>query len=812
MAEQYFYDLGSRARQVTWHAILTSSVVIMVMMIGLALGVVAWSLGALGLALLLGGVGSAALLLFVYGSTFFPALPAPKTVTALARAAAQGERVNVADAVSFGLAQLPTPLDQTVDALWKTAPARALLQRLSINEEESLATIEKLVVPQMTTAALAEALWRGGRDTQAETLMLEHLVGAWLLHPALRSYLREGQLRESDVLFGVWWMTTYRRYRQAAARWWDENTLLQFSGVGLSWASGFTPLIDQLSYFPRGNLWDDLALGRDAQVEQLINTLARQRQANVLLVGQPGVGQLGIVKEVQRRIVARRAHPALNDERMMYVHVGQLVAQSATSSGQVAIVSRALNEMERAGNIIAVFDGLGSILGESGEQRINLTEILLPFFSSLSVRVVVMVSSDEYHLRLVDNPELIHLFEVVQVESLSEDDTMKMLALQAPPLERQSGVYLPYQTLQALVSGTSSILPHIPFPERAFDFLAEALVMAQGKGWRRLEPSHINQLIAQKVGVSVGALSDDERQRLLNLESIMHERIVNQSIAVSAVARAMIRARVGVRSVQRPIGTFLFLGPTGVGKTETAKTLAAAYFGREDTMQRLDMSEFTGSDAVARLIGSTTHPNGRLTALIEDHPFSVVLLDEFEKASPDVHQLFLQVFDEGHLTDARGQTVSFKHTIMIATSNAGAEFIREQVHRGPLPENFSDQLREYLLRGALFRPELLNRFDGVITFTPLNPDHIRQVATIMLKNLNKRLDKKQGVTVALTPALVDFLVEIGYNPEFGARPMARAIQDTVEYVIADGVVRGAYAPGQEVVLDPNYLRATRLKY
>ncbi|MDZ4341801.1 MAG: AAA family ATPase, partial [Candidatus Binatia bacterium] len=297
-----------------------------------------------------------------------------------------------------------------------------------------------------------------------------------------------------------------------------------------------------------------------------------------------------------------------------------------------------------------------------------------------------------------------------------------------------------------------------------------------------------------------------EREYLLNLESIMHRRLINQNHAVAAVARAMIRARAGVRNRHRPIGTFLFLGPTGVGKTETAKTLTEAYFGSEDYLTRLDMTEFQSEEAVAELIGSNARPVGRLTEQISDRPFTVLLLDEFEKAHAAVQQLFLQVLDEGWLTDVRGHQVSFRHAIIIATSNAGAQYIHEAVGQGSLPAGFDKQLQEYILEKNIFKPELINRFDGVITFTPLSPDHIGQIARLMLRKLNKQLDSNHGITVAATDELIGYLVAHGYNAQLGARPMNRLIQNTVEYIVAQKILRGHIQPGQQIFLSPEQLQ------
>ncbi|MAF81276.1 hypothetical protein CL628_04660, partial [bacterium] len=404
------------------------------------------------------------------------------------------------------------------------------------------------------------------------------------------------------------------------------------------------------------------------------------------------------------------------------------------------------------------------------------------------------------------NEELVHLFEIVQVPSATEEQTQQVLAIMTEAIERRSGIEIPYTTLRSLVRTTSGVLQNTPYPERAFDVLEESLVVAQSAGSKVLAEKVIAQVVSRKVGVPVGKVLQTERDYLLNLEEVMHRRIVNQHRAVSAIARAMIRARAGVRDTKKPIGTFLFLGPTGVGKTETAKTLAQTYFGSEDYLSRLDMSEYQGERGVESLLGSAAQPVGRLASIMSEQPFTVLLLDEFEKAHPMVHQLFLQILDEGRITDARGQQVSFNHAIIIATSNAGAELIRTTVHtQEQLPDGFEDTLREHILQEGIMRSELLNRFDGVITFTPLSKQHIEQIARLMLKALNRRLDTQHGVQVTITDELVTYLASIGYDPEFGARPMSRALKNTVEYAVARMVLKGELVPGKPVTLTPEQL-------
>ena len=745
---------------------------------------------------------------WVFAKTYYPNLPVSATIPSV-----QGKSsINFPHLITFdfllilymgtGFKTNQANLASAIQGLIASSANTYFLSRLQINKAKLYDAIATDLLPKLTWSDFASRAFKVAHKLKADHIEPVHALAGLLMHPAIKTRLRLVDLVETDILFAAWWQTELRRVREFKRRWWDEQRMLAFSGVGLSWASGFTPFVDRFTRLPHGSSWDSVLYGHEGKVTDIINTLARQRQSNVLLVGDPGVGRLGIIRQLAWLIRTSQAHAALIGQRVLYVNAGELIAQGTTGASQMSLISRALNEMERAGNIIVIIDGLSAVLGEAGEQRVNLTDILLPFLASAAVRVVVLTATDDYHLRLKSNEEIIQFFEVVQLPSLSPDATLRRLALTIPQIERHSRLFIPYRTIRALVEETTSILPHIPFPERAYDFLEEAIVLAQNRRDNVLLPEHIEEIISRKIGVNLGQLRGREREQLLNLETVMHRRMVNQDNAIKTLAHAMIRARTEVRSVKRPIGTFLFLGPTGVGKTETAKTLAESYFGSENHMIRLDMSEFQGSDSVSRLIGGASQPVGRLTSRIAAHPFSVMVFDEFEKAAPEVHQLFLQVFDEGNLTDIAGRQFSFLHSIIIATSNAGAELIRQSVKDGKVPEKFDQTLRDYILSQNILRPELLNRFDAVITYSPLSADHIRQIATLMLRSLNKRLDTEHGVTIAITPELIEFLVSIGYHPEFGARPMNRAIQDTVEFAVARKILQGTISPGQKVTLLP----------
>lgn len=807
MASHFFIDTRSRRYYAfTAYEVLTSPALLITFLSGATTAaLLAPFPPLLGVALISGGGSLLLLLLFFFATTYLPSLqdPAPglsltnRSSFALLKILRQSGAARSAGA----------PVANVAQNIFNSPPGRRALLRLQLRPETVLSHLVSSAA-HLSAQAIGERSSALAQSQQSPRLEIEHLLGAVLLQPVWQTLLREADLQEDDIIFMVWWLLSARQANEAKRAWWRRDRILSASGIGLGFAAGFTPLVDRLSRIPQGNLWDMFSEGQSQLVEQLTLTLARMRQSNVLLVGQPGVGRLGVIQSLARRIRTHHSHPALNGQRVVYLHIGALLAQGTSTASQLAIISNVLTEIERAGNIIAVIDGLSSILADN-EPRLDLTEILLPFFSSLAVRVIVIISSDEYHLRLATNEELVHFFEVLPVPPASPAATLRSLARATPLIERTQGVSITYPALAACVQGTSGILQHIPYPERAFDVLEEAVVAASTHPDRVVTADLVEQLITNKVGIPFTKLKRKEKKYLLELENTMHQRLVNQNQAVAALARAMIRARSGVRNTEKPIGSFLFLGPTGVGKTEAAKTLAATYFGSEQYLSRLDMSEFGRPASVASLIGSHTQPVGRLTSLITDKPFTVLLLDEFEKAHRHVQQLFLQVFDEGRLTDARGYTVSFQHAIIIATSNAGADFIRAEAKDGLLPTGFTNTLQDHLMTQGIFTPELMNRFDGVITFAPLNPEHLRQIARLMLVKLNTRLDEQHGVTVSITPELIDYLTSIGYSPEFGARPLARAIQDTVEYEVAKRVLAGLAQPGEVIILSLSRLNAER---
>ncbi len=430
-------------------------------------------------------------------------------------------------------------------------------------------------------------------------------------------------------------------------------------------------------------------------------------------------------------------------------------------------------------------------------------QILQPYFASNALHIIAMADTTPFRKVIESNAALMVHFQKIEVLEPDERRLLPILQEVAPVIEVQTrgSVLITYPALKKIAEAGVRYLVEGALPERAIVLMQELVNYAAGRHVALIGPELVAEYVGKKTKMPMGAITKEEQEKLMNLEDRLHERVINQVEAISAIANTIRRARAGIEEPKRPIGSFLFLGPTGVGKTETAKALAAVYFGNEDSMIRLDMTEYQTEDAIERLIGSfDKNEPGLLASRMRSSPYGALLLDEFEKADKKVIDLFLQILDEGFFTDAFGEHVNMRNTIIIATSNAGAQMVWHLVEGNIDPSTKKSAIIAEIQQEGKFKPELLNRFDAIIIFQPLSQEHLKQVARLMLKKLADRLKEQQNITFAITDELIDETVRLGYDPTFGARPMRRFIQDKVEKVIAEKIIKGELSRGGSVVL------------
>jgi ATP-dependent Clp protease ATP-binding subunit ClpC len=551
--------------------------------------------------------------------------------------------------------------------------------------------------------------------------------------------------------------------------------------LGRSWAYGYTVNLDKVGIElgpALGALKSDPLMHAE-EFQQIESILARARENNVLIVGEPGVGRTIVVEDFARLLHQGRAANVMSHKRLIELNLKD--APTADMLGHV------LAEAAYAGNIILVLPMFENYAGH--------IEVLAPYLKSSRIQIIAITSYAQLHGVLERSPELLGHFEKVEIKEPDASETLQRVFRDLESFESRYKVFVPYPVLKALVQESDRYIQDTPFPKKAFDLLDRAISTAAARGDTTLTRETVEAILAQKTEIPIARPGAEERNLLVHLEEKMHERLIGQEEAVSQIADALRRARVDVGARNRPVGSFLFLGPTGVGKTETAKALARLYYGDEKRMIRLDMSEFQEVESIARLIGDIrSNTPGVLTTAIRESPASLVLLDEVEKAHPDILNLFLQVIDDARLTDAWGRTVKFTSACIIATSNAGAERIRETIKNGQDLSQSREAILDELQAQGVFRPEFLNRFDGVILFRPLSEAELEKIALLLLSQLATRLQEQQ-ITFVPTPELAREIAKLDYQPEFGARALRRTIQDRVESPLAKRILAGTLTRG-----------------
>jgi ATP-dependent Clp protease ATP-binding subunit ClpC len=617
------------------------------------------------------------------------------------------------------------------------------------------------------------------------------VAGLLLSSQSLRQLLVQLKAQDSDI--------------EAIANWLgrnlDETRLARrnFGGIGRDWAFGFTPLLDRfghnlsLSITSNGAHFGWLTKSEGViAIETAFNNLA----SAVVLIGPDGIGKSSSVYALAQRLIEGDTGRTLAYHQVISLNATDITSNARGPGDLEQIMLSLAGEASDAGHIILFFDNAQLFFG-GGPGTFDATHILLSIVQARAVPIILALAPGDYQRLRAQNQSLASLLTPVVLQELPESGVMRVLEDTAVSLENHHKVLVAYEALHEAYRLSGRYEQDEAYPGKAIKLLEQAVSHSERSA---VTAASVQKAIEQTRGVKAGTAVAAEADTLLHLEDKIHERMINQTHAVNVVSSALRRARAGVANPRRPIGSFLFLGPTGVGKTELAKAIAATYFGAESNMVRLDMSEYQQPEDVSRLLSNGQQENRSLIMVVRQQPFSVILLDEIEKAHPNILNLLLQLLDEGQLTDTAGKTVSFKDCIIIVTSNAGAQTIRERVEQGQTLDSFQSQFTDELISSGQFKPELLNRFDEIVLFGPLQPAELLQVVALMLSEINQTL-ANQNITVELTQAAMQQIVATGYDPRLGARPMRRALQKAVEDTIAQKILRGETHPGDHVLLD-----------
>jgi len=621
----------------------------------------------------------------------------------------------------------------------------------------------------------------------------------------------------------------------------------------------------------------DPVVGREEEVQRVVQILSRRTKNNPVLIGEPGVGKTAIVEKLAQMVESGDVPPTLTGKRLVTLDMASLVAGTKYRGEFEERLKKVINELRQAGNCVLFIDEMHTMVGAgAAEGAVDAANILKPALARGEVQAIGATTLDDYRKYVERDPALERRFMPVMVDPPDVTDTVDILRGIKSKYEEHHGLAITDEALRAAASLALRYIPDRHMPDKAIDLIDEAASRVRIKNsvqpkelkeaskklesvradkndaisnqqyeraaelrdsemklstqvetlqaaWDAEKPDaqevtdeDIAEVVSMWTRIPVTRLGVEETERLIQMEEALHEHVVGQDDAISLVAKAVRRARAGIKDPARPIGAFMFLGPTGVGKTHLVKQLAEFMFGAEDAMVRLDMSEFMERHTVARLVGAPPgyigfEDGGQLTEAVRRKSYSVILLDEIEKAHPDVFNILLQIFEDGHLTDSKGRKVDFRNTVIIMTSNLGSDLIKrdttlgfgrvselDEAHSEERYKRMSDKVMDEVKR--FFRPEFLNRLDGTVVFHSLTKRHIAEIVDLMLETVRAQLLEK-GMVLQVTDGAKDWLAEKGYDPTFGARPLRRLIQDKIEDRLSDELLAGAFSPGDLVELD-----------
>ena len=667
--------------------------------------------------------------------------------------------------------------------------------------------LEKSEIEQFLENKTAKILPLSSIIADDKKIDLSFLAGRLLIfNPDLLEFLSLKSISQQDFKKASFWVATEYDIRHYQQRWWLKENLKLIPSLASSWSFGVTPRLDKYAEEIKPTQKEKINRfypeSRRKEIEEIISILARSMESNVVLEGDSEEAKISIIHQLANLIRKGQVPRILEKKRLVLLKTNLLLATFDNEQNWERLLIGLFKEAEKAGNIILAIDNLPVFLAAAKEKKVNFMELINDFLVSPHLQIIALSGRRKFYETLQNEELITNRFEKVAVSDLDENETLSLLYEALLSIEEKYSVFFTQVALTTLVEAAGKYFVSADaLQDQVMDLLDELINWPKLKKKNKITKDDIEEFISFKTKIPLGDIKSSEKDILLNLEEKMKQRIIGQDGAINLTVGALRRARSGVSSNQKPLGSFLFLGPTGVGKTETVKALAREFFGSEERISRLDMSEYQGVDALNKLIGSFESDRpGVLSSLIRENNYGILLLDEFEKTTSEVMNLFLQILDEGYFSDMTGQRINARNLLIIATSNAGAELIWEMNKIGRDPSLATSEIIDYLVEKGIYRPELLNRFDAVVVFKPLSMESLKEISKLEIEKLSKKLNK-QGIVLDISQGVVDLVAERGTDRRFGARSLKRFVQEHLENSLAKAKIEGSIKPGTKISFD-----------
>lgn len=701
----------------------------------------------------------------------------------------------------WGLSSL---LERTDDidisrALFESKVGQLVLLRAGLSQSE----VKKFVFGNRSPI-LASAI-----ELTEEKTLSAYVANVYDKDKSLQDFLSSFEIEREEFVGAAKMVEDLIEKRRRKDRYWSRENLGAIPSIGTSWGYGVTEDLGHFSV-PFDRLVDlrsiDVENGyRQREVMKVEEVLTRSANANAIIIVDDERTARDIVARLLQRIKLGVVLPSLENSNIVELDWNALMASFKDKSDLEQEIIKILNEAARAGNVLVYLRDLPAFMLNAKSAGLNIPSIIAPYLESESVHILAHSTNSDFHYFVETSPALLQGFERIMPEKTLVEAAMSPLIERALELEKEYKVLFAYESIHQIAEDAERYIVYGDMPGKALDLMSELPVWAESHQIYLIRAKDVSGFVSEKTGIKSGEVTKEESDKILHLEEEIHERVVGQDEAVRAISSAIRKSRSNIVNPKRPIASFLFLGPTGVGKTEVSKALAASFFGHENSMIRLDMSEYNSPDALGKLLGSFgDSKSGLLPSLLKDKPYGVLLLDEFEKSTSEVQDLFLQILDEGMFTDALGKSINCRNQIIIATSNAGSDKIWQVIkdHKNLTAEK--DSIINSIIEENIFKPELLNRFDDIILFHPLLDDELASVARLELEKLKQRL-KEQSFDLVITHELINFLVEKGSDPQFGARSINRAVKNIVEDIVSRKILEGKVKAGDKIEITPEDL-------